>query len=129
MKKGFHIYIDISDKESYKEICAKIGVYPSLRIQRFIEIDIEYLRSITREPLSVPLDGIRHFPSQGCRQNAPFDITIEELLRDEYKQFCEKAGTSASIRIGSFVSEDTKRLITLLPNLKPEFKKRKNGVD
>jgi antitoxin component of RelBE/YafQ-DinJ toxin-antitoxin module len=110
MKKVLHIYVDERIKHQYKEICKKIGLYPSLRIFAFVRQDIQYLKLIAHNPLNISTVTLGILPESNTRTKVPFNITIDSEFKDQYKRVCEEIGTSASRRIELFMEKDLERL-------------------
>jgi hypothetical protein len=117
MKESFNIYVEKETRESYKKVCKKVGIKPSLRIQIFMQNDLGMLNTYTKSAHSLSTKILSDIPKKGETINVPFTITIDPKLRDDYKTKCEALGTSASIRISAFIASDLERLNILLPSL------------
>ena len=114
MKDVLNIYVDRELKKRYVEVCKKIGLFPSKRIAEFVKQDLDYINRMAERPLDVPVLMLKSLPQPKDRSNTFFNLTIEPSLKADYKNACEKIGSTASFRIGLFIEDDLKRLTILI---------------
>ena len=114
MKDVLNIYVDRELKKRYVEVCKRIGLYPSKRIADFLKQDLDFINREAQRPLDVPVIMLKNIPRPKNCSNTFFNLTIDPSLKADYKNACEKIGSTASFRIGLFIEDDLERLTGLI---------------